>query len=47
MKTISQLLAVNNNAKIDYFHFNIFIKENKTRIDEIKQIKELCRYIQL
>lgn len=38
---------LNNNAKINYFCFNIFINEDKTKINNIKQIKKLRRYIQL
>jgi len=38
---------LNNNAKIDYFRFNISISEDKTRIDDIEQIKKFRQYIQL
>ena len=38
---------MNNNAKINYFCFNIFINKDKTRIDDIEQINELRQYMQL
>ena len=38
---------LDDNAKVDYFRFNILISEKKARIDDIDQMKDLRRYVQL
>lgn len=38
---------LDDNAKADYFRFNIPISEDEARIDGIEQMEELRRYVQL
>ena len=38
---------LNKNAKANYFRFNILIREKKTQIDNMKQIKNFRKYVYL